>query len=370
MTDSATRGSRRRSLTLALTGALLAIATLAPAAAQAGTLVPEFNLYIGDYCVSMDGDDSASRELIWRDSGGDLKAHVTLAPNVSTYCSPDTSIVVEIGDRIRLKRGTDTYTLIVPQLSIALRRVTDRVVGTAPPNTLLRVECDKSDPFRHFEPCIWKKNFYSNPDGTWATGVPFDFIGGAEMAVRWRSAADDEVRAWATAPFVQITLDRSIFRGATRSGVTANVSIGVADGTVVSDPFDGDFTGQFRDGASNPVNVEPGMILTTTNVSNDANWIVPDIDAAVSVATDEVSGRCYDTGAFAQIVNVTLTRSGVERGWALVYTEPDGIFSFNFRTTDYDPFWTNVNVRDGDRLTFRCMQDEGDWVQKILFAQA
>jgi hypothetical protein len=368
MSELASGRSRRRSLALAITGGLLALATIAPAAAQAGELVPKFWLYIGDECVSTNGDDSADRELIWRDSDGALKAHVTLAAGSSMYCSSDPAIVVEIGDRLRIKRGSDSYVLVVPALSIQLRRVTDRVVGTAPPNTLVRVECDKSDPFRHFEPCVWKKKFYSNADGTWATSVPFDFIGGAEMAVRWQSAAGDEVRAWATAPYVQVTLGRSIFRGATRSGGTANVSIGVADGTVVGDSFDGEFLGQFRDGASDPIAVQPGMSLTTSNVSMDANWVVPGIDAAVSVATDEVSGRCYDTGASAHLVNVVLTRSGVERGWALVDTEVDGSFAFNFRTDTDDFFWTNVNVRNGDRLTFRCMQSEGDWVQKIEFA--
>lgn len=364
MTDKASR-SRWRSITLALTGGMLAVATIAPAVAQAGELVPKFWLYIGDECVSTYGDRSGAPELIWRDSSGALKAHVTLAADDSLYCSGDPSIVVEIGDRLKLKQGADSYTLIVPQLSIQLRRANDRVAGTAPPNTLLRVECDRSDPFRHFEPCVYRKKFFSNADGTWATGVPFDFIGDAEMAVRWRNAAGDEVRAWATAPFIQVTLDRSIFRGATRSGGTAQVSIGVADGTAMGDPFDGEFTGQFRDNASNPVNVEPGMVLTS-NVSPDANFIVPAIDASASVATDEVSGRCYDTGSSAQLVNVLLTRSGVQRGWALEYTEPDGSFAFNFLTDEDDFFWTNANIRHGDRLTFRCMQQEGDWVQKIL----
>ena len=205
-------------------------------------------------------------------------------------------------------------------------------------------------------------------DSEWATGVPFDFIGGAQFFAQWRSG-DDRVVAWGTAPFISATLDRPWFTGATRSNAVRNIELeGKASAAVVGDPFDGTFRDRFRDGSDDPVNLAPGDSLTT-DISPDAHWIVPDIDASVSVQSDVVSGRCFDTGSSAGLVQVLLHRSGKERGWALLDTEADGSFSFDF-ATDGDPFWTNANVRDGDRITVRCMQSEGDWVQRVLFASA
>jgi hypothetical protein len=188
------------------------------------------------------------------------------------------------------------------------------------------------------------------------------------MFVRWANAAGDEVHAWGTASFIQVTLGRSKVTGATRPNEIASVNLdsgGTA--TVAGGSFDGHFEGQFVDSGDDPVLVEAGDELSMSTVAGDATWIVPEVEAAASASTDVVSGRCHDTGASEQLVNVLLYRHGNERGWALFSTEPDGTFAFNFLTHDGD-FWTNVDVRSGDRLVVRCMQAEGDWVQRVIFA--
>jgi hypothetical protein len=173
--------------------------------------------------------------------------------------------------------------------------------------------------------------------------------------------------AWGTAPFINVTLGRSQFDGATRSNSVRLIELeGRASTAVTGDPFDGTFADRFRNNSDQPVNVAPGDVLKA-GIAPDSTWVVPQIDATVNATSNVVSGRCYDTGASRNVVQVLLHRSGEERGWAMPNAEPDGSFSFDF-VTDGDPFWTNVDVKTGDRITVRCMQAEGDWVQRVLFA--
>ncbi len=351
--------------------AALALAGLSPGLASAAPLPVSFDLYIGNPCVRVIGSEGKALQLIWRDAGGALKAQHTIRAGFSyrSYCSTDPQIVVAVGDRIKVKHASKVHKLVVPNLAINLNRVTDRLKGFAPAGQRVRIECQSADPFRHFEPCIWQRNVTAGADGTWAVSVPFDFIGGAEMALLWTGSGGDEVRAWGTAPFVNVTLGRSGFSGATRPNRTASVDLDQkAHGTAVGDPFQGRFRGQFLNDSAHTTSVAPGDSLTA-DIAMDAAWVVPAIDASVSAASDVVSGRCHDTGASSELVNVLLYRSGNQRGWALQDTEPDGSFSFNFLTGDGD-FWTNVNVRTGDKLVVRCMQAEGDWVQRVIFAAA
>jgi hypothetical protein len=360
-------GTRIKVVTTAVFSAV-ALAALAPGSVAAGGGL-WFWVFVGDPCVSIAGaaPNSAVKFVIRDASGARLvRENLTADSNGNAlYCA---GFRVAAGHTLKAESSTDEHSLTVPELSIALNRVTDRLKGTGPEDATLKIRCVRPDPFRHFEPCIWTRRVTTGRDGTWATSVPFDFIGGAEFSVQWRSG-DDRVGAWGTAPFISVTLDRSSFHGATRPGEVRLIELeGKASTAVLGDPFDGTFSDHFRDGSDEQVNVAPGDSLSA-DIAPDASWIVPDIDATASASTDVVSGRCYDTGASRQLVNVLLYRYGNEQGWALVHTEPDGSFSFDFRYGDGD-VWTNVNVKSGDRLVVRCMQAEGDWVQRVIFASA
>ena len=359
----------RNKFKLVMTGVLSAVAVVAltPGAVAAGTSTLAFTALIGNPCVTIDGaTPDANVKLVIRDSFGTLLVRQDLSADISGSASYCAGFGIATGHKLKAVTASDEHVLVVPELSIRLNRVTDRLRGTGPAGATLRIRCERADPFRHFEPCIWRDGVTVGSDGDWATNVPFDFIGGAEFFVRWRSG-EDQVIAWGTAPFISVTLDRSRFDGATRSGAVSHVELeGKASTTVIGDPFDGTFRDRFRDDLDEPVDLAPGDILVT-DISPDAHFIVPNIDATVGVNSDVVSGRCYDTGSSARLVQVLLHRSGKERGWALLDTEADGSFSFDFQT-DGDPFWTNADVRDGDRLTVRCMQVEGDWVQRVIFA--
>lgn len=352
------------------TGALAAvvIAALAPGSAAAGSAL-SFSTNLGDPCIYIDGAaPNADVKIVIRDAAGNrlVRENLTADSNGSThYCA---GFGIAAGQKLRAVTDTDEHALVVPELSIALNRVTDRLKGTGPAGATLKIRCSSADPFRHFEPCVWTRRVTVPGDGTWATSVPFDFIGGAEFFVTWRRG-DDRVAAWGTAPFISVALDRSSFHGAARSAEVKVIELeGKASTAVLTDPFDGTFSNRFRDDSDEPVNVAAGDSLNT-DIAPDASWIVPEVDATVSANSDEVSGRCYDTGASRDLVQVLLHRSGKERGWALLDTAADGTFSFDFLTDD-TPFWTNVDVQSGDRLTVRCMQAEGDWVQRVIFASA
>ena len=359
-----------RRLAIFTTGVLLAmVMTILTAGSAAAGSSLSFSTFIGDPCVFIDGAaPNAEIKFVIRDGFGTLLVRETLTADSSGSALFCAGFGVAAGHKLKAVTSSGEHVLVVPQVSIRLNRVTDRLRGTGPTGATLRIRCERADPFRHFEPCIWRTGVTVGGDGEWATSVPFDFIGGAEFFVLWRSG-DDRVGAWGTAPFISATLDRPWFSGATRANAVKHIELeGKASTTVVGDPFDGTFRDRFRDASDNPVNLAPGDSLMT-DISVDAHWIAPDIDASVGVNSDVVSGRCYDTGSSARLVQVLLHRSGKERGWALLDTEADGTFSFDFQT-DGDPFWTNADVRDGDRITVRCMQVEGDWVQRVLFASA
>lgn len=361
---SSLRITRLTGLSAGLVGVLLF--TLAPVTASAASSLL-FWTYIGRDCVYIEGAPADSAiKFVWRDSTGEPKARTTLTATewgTAEYCS--SVFRVSGGDILKAVTSLEKHRLVVPELSISVNRVTNRLKGTGPAGARLKIECQSADPFRHFEPCIWTSKVTVGSDGQWSRSLPFDIIGGADMIVSWRRN-NDRIGAWGTAPFVNVTLGRPGFNGMTRSGHIAHIDLtGKATGTAFGDPFNGAFAGQFRNEANELVDVTAGDSVVA-DIAPDSTWVVPNVEGTASASTDVVSGRCYDTGASRRLVNVLLNRSGRERGWALLDTEADGSFSFNFLTDEGD-FWSNENVRNGDKIVIRCMQAEGDWVQLIVF---
>ncbi len=370
-------GMRARKLSIAALASAMMLVALAPGAfagAAPRPIVFDY-LQIGSPCVYATGPASVRVKLVWRDSNGALKFRETQVANESGdlyYCPPDLSTVLAIGDRLKATDGSVTHKLVIPNLTINVNRVTDKLKGTAPAGGTLRAECG-GGPLPSFEPCLWHKRVTVNAEGKWSKSYPFDAIGGELFYVRWRSAAADIVYALAVTPFVAITLGESTFSGATKAGQTAHLKLHdpathavKADDDAVGDDSGGRFEGEFAapDGASVPVS--PGDELTA-DIAADANLIVPDVDGTASAETNIVSGRCFDTGRFTGTVFIELFRGGERSGWAFGEPDEGGNFAVDF-LTDGTGFKDPADLEVGDDLLVRCQQTGGDWVQLNVVA--
>jgi hypothetical protein len=326
-------------------------------------------LRLGSQCVYATAPAGATVELVWKNADGGLKLRETQVAGDSGdlyYCSSAASKVLTIGDRLKANDGSRTHKLVIPRLTINVDRALDKVKGTAPAGSTLRVECD-GDGLPSFEPCIWTKRATSSTSRKWSAKVPWDVIGGRQMLVRWRSAAGDIVYASAVTPYVSVTLGKARFSGATKAGQTAHLTLRdpgthevKADGDAMGDASDGRFQGEFTMGGD-AVPVSAGDELTADTPA-DANLIIPDIEGTASASTNIVSGRCFDTGRFTGTIFVELIRGGERDGWA--FGDPDESGSFSLDFNGEIGFKDAADLEVGDTLLVRCMQAGGDWVQR------
>lgn len=343
-----------------LLGALVAGPTAAGSAMS-------FRVYMGDGCLAIYSDGSVDLHLVWRDMQTNVKVNTTFPAEdygLTYYCSP--TEIVEAGDQIKVNDGTSDHVLVVPDLTININRVIDALKGHGPAGGVVRLRCS-GGPFPMFEPCVWKDRVRVNGEGRWSRGLPFEVLGGAVYHALWVSPARDKVWATGTAPFLNMTLGKSRFTGAFRNngvvGViirdSATLEIKATGGGNVS-PLSGDFVWQLEDTHGDPYLLLPGD-LVSSNIASDAEWIVPDIDLSVTLATDVVSGHC--TGPDPTLVEVFVKKNSLH-GPAIWGLEPDGAFTFDFN----EESWGNANITSGDKVLVKCMRAQGDWVQKTFIA--
>lgn len=351
--------------TVIAVGAALLLAVSLPGIAAAAPVPIRFDIYLGGQCVDGVASPDAVVDVVWKDATGAVKARVTALNFYGrwSYCAPDPSTVVEIGDSIKASDGSSTRTLVLPRLTVNVNRVDDVVRGKGPAGAMLRLNCGGGPFPSPFEPCQWHANVRVAASGSWSLRPGWDLLGGESFGIRWLSAAGDKVWAFGAGPFVTVTLGSSRFSGATRPNRTAHLVI--RDGTTfdvlaTGSAVGGGFSGRFRDNQGHAVPISAGDILSS-DISPDIDWIVPDIDAAASPSTDVVSGRCYDAGTAGDVVKIRLFRAGQQRGWAIEGTESDGSFSVYFPGIVFpDP----AVVKSGDRILISCMQTNADSVQK------
>ena len=337
--------------------------TVAASASNLAIYVP----YIGGNCIFVTAPANKTLNLTWKDAGGTVKEVASVPTDVGDpmYCSAKN--VIAVGDRLKVSYGSHNHKLTIPVVTASVNRITDKILGTGPAGTRLRIECGHY-PFGQFEPCQWTKSVTVSSSGTWSAKVPFAMFGGWTMDVRWHNAYGDEVYYETTVPYFEVYLGKAKFSGVTTPLESATVT--VADSTmtakgsgtaVAADPRVGSFKGKFRDSRGHLVTVVPGDYVSSS-VSPDASFVVPQITATATAANDHVWGACRLSNSYLTVF-VELYRHGRLLG-AANEGMTDGTFDFNFRHTFPRP----INVRAGDKLLVECIQSEGDRAVMVIFA--
>ena len=334
---------------------------LAPALASAATAKVTFYLSVDRNCVEGHGPAGRSLHLVWRNSGGALKADAILPTSSVTgywsYCSIDGTYLAN-GDRLKAIIGTYVRKFTVPPLTIEVDRVSDTFYGTAPAGTPLTLWYIYGGCCADFEQ---HADLVADSAGNWSfdEDYPTDRFNGR---VEWNSAKGDLVQVEDMAPGVGITIGRSAvgvdgdphatFRVVLRNGETG-ARKGVAKG--MFDQY-GLFQGNFLDAGGHPVNVAVGDKIDGRSVSSDMKFTVRNIEVAVDVLADVVDGRCINPSVSGIL---SVLRNGQGRGYAFFGLEEDGTFSIwmgDQGTLGYDP----ANIHRGDKIRVTCNLANGD----------
>jgi hypothetical protein len=267
---------------------------------------------------------------------------------------------VEIGDRIRASDGTFTRKFTVPDLTIAVNRVTDRARGTGPAQRTIKVGWGG-----RFGDVFEDHGVRVRPDGTWSFHLPFDVRGGQGIALDWTTPNGDGVHTGGRAAVLIVTLGSPRFIGnSAKPFADVEVDIeGAHDGgwTGQSGEFGG-FSGRFRRPNGDLIEVAAGDHISAPSVASDLDWVVPDVEISADPATEMVTGQCAGTLAV-----IGLYRTGHQRGFVLVSPGDNDEFEFDFS----DPFASDyvtglganeANVKHGDSLRVECILGTGDSV--------
>ena len=345
-------------ISIALGSAVLVASLAAPAVLGAPPALL-FRLDMYSNCVEGSGAQGPTVNVVWRNSNGTLKAQASTASSNGTwsFCSSDQSIWLAPLDKLNVSDGSSTRSYVVPNLSMAVDRVSELVTGTGPAGRTLRL-C----PYRPFNDFVRCHSVRIAQDGTWEYRDG-DGITGATIDIRWVSPNGDELYMSAQSQELNVTLGKSTTSGTTgipRGMAHLELNNGSkATADVISDRY-GQFSAQFVDDHGHPVNVIAGDHVTAS-IASDADWIVPTISATPDRVNDTVTGVCEQTPTAETYLQVEAVHSGHHRGWALADTDESGNFTADFR--DPGGFFSDTNIIRGDRLIISCYQQRVDTAQ-------
>jgi hypothetical protein len=339
------------------------VAGVLPFPAAAATRPITFEGYLGLSGLFGNASDSSTVNLRWRDAQGNLKIEGQTMSNVGGGWFFDTDVVLEPGDRLRAADGNSVRVFVVPELTAVANRVKNVFKGTAPVGTRIDLECTfPGEPVPDI--ACDRQRLRVNEFGRFWHYPGWNMSGGDGAEFRWRSDEGDRIYFGVQASQLVITLGRARVDGLGRQNATALVTLkdGATHdvlGSLSRDVgLDQRFGGPLRDASGDPVIVEPGQRIVS-NISSDAAFTVPQIQATGDADTETVSGWCEDTGRSASEVWIRLYRSGHRRGFAITGTEPDGTFSQNMT----EVFFPDSSVvKHGDRLQISCVQKNRDLV--------
>ncbi len=339
-------------------GALLV--TAVPAAVSAAPLGIQFSIGMGN--CDMRGWNAGNKQailLVWKDSGGDLKStqKVKSDKHGNWYSNCDYNEQIEAGDTIKATIGTKSRTIHVPQLSVAVDRVTNVVSGYGPPNDTVSLYVYTSDTSAN-------QDVSTDPSGQYS----FDFtsqldIKGQDYAeADWYSPSGDDIYSYANAQYVQVWEGRAPDQDAAyvQAQPGEAVSVHLLDGSLVEKAsFSGtgnrygSLEGDFIDASGNVVRALAGDTIDATDVASDATWVLPAISVSGVASTDRVSGTCvansrYDFEAYSSFANRYASYSGV--------TDSSGNFSRKITS--------QMDLQSGDHIDVYCTLPTGDQVDR------
>lgn len=344
------RGSRVLS---ALSAATLIAATLASAGPTAAAAPITFEHQMGTTCVggAKPAGGTLTVSLLRRD--GSRRDRVRDHDGAPSWQACFT-VKPRPGDRIRAVQGSVSRTIRVPDLSIAIDRVADVVRGRAPAGRRVTIQAT-----RCFVVCATPltRTTTANADGRYRRGIPLDMNGSDLASATYSTAAGDEFRAFATAPWFEVTTpgraavwctpprahEVTLRRPDGSRRASAWPLRGVCDDRLPR-------TRRLIRPNGSAVTVRTGDILKS-DVASDARFAWPEM--SVEALPGGAAGECFRNAPFMVVVVRPV-------GGSLV-----GVGSLGAGDTLADgTFVTNVGsppvLQEGDRIRLICESRRGD----------
>jgi hypothetical protein len=271
----------------------------------------------------------------------------------------------QAGDELYAAVGSDVHKLVVPRLTLFMDRVGDVIEGRAPARTTVHVDSPVS------------ADVHVNRHGKWSYHTDgYDILGGELGQMHWTSAGGDVVRTRGYSAQLIVTVGSAKFFGfaghqqqfvATLSRDLTNTGSFTAIASGKATAYAMDFQKFFRDANGNKVKVKAGDMVSALGLASDAEWVVPQIEAAGNGSTEIVTGRCHDTGTSLGWYRITVINpsNGQARGSVSGWTASDGTFSVDFTDPSASPGVVTssgpVDVMSNDQLQVWCGQNSGDF---------
>jgi hypothetical protein len=341
--------------------AILLTTLVVPSAASAATAPITFDMTIYGNCVS-GWTGGADVHVVWRDSGGALKADGIVTDRWSSwfeFCPSDSTLAVTPGDQIKISTHFANRTYTVPNLTLRLDRVTNLASGTGPAARNIQL-CSGWGWYIGFGSC---RSVRVGQDGQWGYNPHTDLFGGIEAYLFWKSPKGDRLYVFTVAPFLRVTIGKAEFEGFTQPFANVDVSLdGSVDATGhATAEATGRFEGTLRDSASQAVQVSPGDRISAPSFASDADWVVPTIVGRANKLTEIVKGGCLNS-VDSYLVWVSIVGPlGNVRGSGLWHTNSEGRFRAGFRNYyGGGDVPVTANVKSGDTVRIDCVQSTGD----------
>lgn len=332
--------------------------------------VATFSLYLTDSCISGHATPNAEVHVTWKDDSGLVKGttDVTASATVGSWdfclANPggiyDPVHALEVGDRLRAQVGGTSRRFVVPNVSMTINRVADRIKGTAPAGDRVRLQWLLGDQG-------FGANVRADSNGMWSFHLA-DMGGGFGVSADWSSEVGDSVSLDIRAPYVTLTMGSAAFVGEAKAGAIVGVDLYDSEmalkgsGAATTDGY-GAFHGDLTDG-SDPVVVGAGDSIVVSGIGSDAHWTVPNVTVSATRRTDVVHAHCADTGLPRTYVIEVSSPDGTETGYAFGNAEP-GPFDVDFTEGETGWFVDPVDIKGGYSVTLTCVQDTGDKVRAI-----
>jgi hypothetical protein len=343
---------RSLSATLLFAAGIIATGTLSPLAALAKPAVLHLQLPVGTPCPygTRPNTSPITVKLLRSDGTTRETRHDNTVSFDWNVCF---SHVPVPGDRIRMINGTsEDRTISVPDLTLAVDRVTNVVRGLGPAHKSVAIKYTQCYPATCLGPVI--RHATVDGHGRYRkdlTAASIDIDGSDLMEVDYDNSAGDTFLRTTQVPYLQVSKPNQVFAACAPQGATtirlltstghlrASRTVGAGD----------DCTGvptSFRKNG-HAVNIHTGDRITST-LASDSRIIWPAISVTGSGST--LSGRCFPSANYV----VFIDQGSSNTSWEGT-TDSDGQF------TGF-PIWT---FTIGDRLDLICETHQGDRARLI-----
>ena len=287
-----------------------------------------------------------------------LKASVVVTSNFESHFDAfyDGSVDIVPGDRVEVSTNPWSNTVEVVALSMSIDADADMVSGTAPPNSLVRVQVWDDEEGYTLVPTDPSGNFMADFSGE------VDIEPGDTVRLGYENADHNEVYIYRYAPYARVNYTWDWVDGRASPGATVVVTV-TRGGEVIgtgSDVAGGDgWFGTDVWGDGEHVDILPGDVVEAVGGDLSATMTVITITGDIDVDSDVVSGQMFG-GSFPADGYLDIWQASTDNwyGWPMDIAG-DGSFSVDL-SGEFD-------IQRGDRATPWYIDPNGNWIGTVLF---